>query len=122
MNENEIFSQLSQDLRNWYFWGLFALSRLSNIIPWLTNFDEFILKRWNNNYEGKEMDLEGIHERLYWTYFFLVNKSCGNLYGALDSLIIQFTNTFFIGKYAELLIDIITHSLYVSKTLFGFLF
>ena len=29
--------------------------------------------------------------------------------------------TFFIGKYAELLIDIITHSLYVSKTLFGFL-
>ena len=43
-------------------------------------------------------------------------------YIALDSLIIQFTNTFFIGKYAELLIDIITHSLYVSKTLFGFLF
>ena len=84
MNENEIFSQLSQDLRTWYFWGLFALSRLSNIIPWLTNFDEFILKRWNNNYEGKEMNLEGYHERLYLIYFFLVNKTCGNLYGVIS--------------------------------------
>ena len=63
--------------------------------------------------------------------FLLVSNSCSNMYRLIyrNAVIklnniewFQFSDTFFVAKYAKLLIDIITHSLYPLKTLFGFLF
>ena len=90
-------------MRTWYFWGLFVLSRLSNIIPWLSNFD-----------------------KNFWKNVMIIIKSKKWIRNAIIILNniewFQFSDTFFVAKYAKLLIDIITHSLYPLKTLFGFLF